>query len=234
MLRFALYAGLCSLLLVGCMSIPTPNFGQRTVSIIDWVDFVKFNGVTYMASHLDVGRALEAADLGPEFAKVQFKLADNVNDPEYQSKDGDAAFLEAGTLVYTVQGYAPEFRLAARRDGQIVLYEADTNPNAKHGGDLLDLRDKVAYIGVNSVEDGKTEVAAIKDPQQVAALVEMVLAATVDQQRPPQENTGSAYFIAFHFKDGTATSRMYSSGSGELTRGIFLPQEFRNAIEAAL
>ncbi|HEX6288275.1 MAG TPA: hypothetical protein VFZ66_03750 [Herpetosiphonaceae bacterium] len=233
MRHIALFAALCTLLLTGCTST-LPTIDQRPVALIDWVDFVQFNGTTYLASHGEAGRALEEADLGPEFARVQFKLAENVNDPGYQSKDGDAAFLERGTSVHTVRGYQPQFRLAAVRDGQIILYEADTNPNAKQGADLLDLRDKVASIGVVSAEDGTTELGVLNDPQQVAALVELVLAAPVDQSQPPQDDAGQNYMIVFHFKDATATSRMYWSGSGEMTRGIRLPEEFQKAIQAAL
>lgn len=231
MRRFALIAGI-ALLLTSCASINQLN--QQPVTMIDWVNFIKFNGITYLAAQDETGRALEQADLGPEVAQVQLKLADNVTDPNYRSKDGDAAFLERGTRIYTVQGYAPQARLAAQHDGRITLYEADTNPNAKLGGDLLDLHDKVAAIGVNSMEDGTTEVARISDPQQITALVEMVLAAPVDQSQPLQAGDGPSYFIVFYFKDGTATKRMYALASGELSRGIVLPAEFRTAIEAAV
>jgi hypothetical protein len=230
MRRFALLAGLAALL-AGCASIN--EVSQRPVAMIDWVDFVKLNGTTYLATHGNAGRALEQADLGPQVAQVQFKLADNVTDPGYQSKDGDAAFLEPGTPLHTVQDYTSQARLAAVRDGQITLYEADTNPSAKHGSDLLDLRDKVTSIGINSVQDGTTQVGAIDDPQQVAALIDLVLAAPVDQSQPPQAGNDPSYFIVFYFKDGTATSRMYGLDPGELWRGIFLPPEFRQAIEAA-
>ena len=54
-----------------------------------------------------------------------------------QAKDGDAAFLDIGTRVYTVKGYLPTFRLAAYLDGVLQLYEADTNPCARTGADLL-------------------------------------------------------------------------------------------------
>jgi hypothetical protein len=231
MRRFALIAGL-ALLLTSCASINDLN--QQPVTMIDWVNFIKFNGTTYLAAQNDAGRVLEQADLGPELAQVQFKVADNVTDPGYKTKDGDAAFLEHGTRIYTVKGYAPQMRLAAQHDGQITLYEADTNPSAKHGGDLLDLRDKVAAIGLNSMEDGTTEVGRIVDPQQIAALVELVLAAPVDQSQPPVAGDGQRYFVVFYFKDGTATKRLYALDSGELSRGIVLPPEFRTAIEAAV
>ena len=57
----------------------------------------------------------------------------------------------------------------------IGIYEADTNPHAKKGADLLDIGGKVEYIGINSPLDGKTELASIKEESLVSSLVEMVL-----------------------------------------------------------
>ena len=57
----------------------------------------------------------------------------------------------------------------------MILYEADTNPYAKKGADLLDISGKVEYIGVNSAIDGTTELASIRDEGQVSQLVDMIL-----------------------------------------------------------
>lgn len=225
-------------LLTGCSSFQdlnaesNPIVNKPTV-MINWVDFIKLNGITYHAVRPGSGRSLDKADLGPEFAKAQFKVSENVHEPGYQTKDGDTAFLDRDTPIYTVQGYAPEFRLAATRDGELVMYEADTNPNAKLGSDLLDLRDKIQSIGIVSTDDGTTELAAITDTQQVSTLVEQILSAPVDQNREPVDDAGQSYFLEFRFKDGTSSSHMYWLGSGELVRGIFLPAEFTQSIQAA-
>jgi hypothetical protein len=42
-----------------------------------------------------------------------------------------AAYLDPGTPLYAVDGYRPSFRLAARREGRLVLYEAAENPSAR-------------------------------------------------------------------------------------------------------
>ena len=203
-----------------------------TNAIIDWVDFIRFHGIRYLATYSQVGRNLQESDLGAVFATVRFKLEGNVHDLHYQSEDGDAAFLDPGTPVYAVQGYSPQFRLAAHRDGQLILYEADTNPRAQKGGDLLDIAGRVQYIGVNSEQDGVTELGAIKDPQQIAHLVEMVMNAPVNQSY--QSPDTSRYFIAFHLIDGTATVRAYWPTSGQLSRGILLPPAFATAVEGAV
>jgi hypothetical protein len=130
-----------------------------------------------------------------------------------------------------VKGYSPTFRLAAQQNNTVTLYEADTNPHARKGADLLDIGGKVQDIGIVSDQDGVTELGAIKDPKRVTALVTMVLEATVDQNR---QGGNRRYFIAFHLVDGTVVTRAYWLDTGELARGILLPKAFGLAIEAAL
>lgn len=204
--------------------IPTPHV------IIDWVDFIKFNGIMYVAnfdSH--AGAQLVAADLGPQFATVKFKTDGNVNDSGYHPKDGDAAFLDPGTPIYAVKGYAPTFLLAAYQANQIVRYEVGQNPRAATGADLLDIGGKVARIGGKSENDGTTELGAITDPRKIQSLVALVLAAPV-KQSALQSQSSQRYFIAFHLRDGLTVVRVYWPESGELGRGIMLPDAFRAAI----
>jgi hypothetical protein len=216
-----------SLVLAACASQPSSNGVQ-----IDWVDFIRFGGITYTTSPVGAGHALNASDLGSVFATVSFKLEGNVQDPGYQSKDGDAAFLNPGTKVYVVKGYNPTFRLAAYQNGTIHLYESDTNPHAKVGADLLDIGGKVLYIGINSDQDGTTELAAVKDSKQISMLVDMILKAPVNQNY--QSKGSKRYFIDFHLLDGTSVIRAYWPDSGELSRGILLPPAFATAIKQAL
>lgn len=221
--------------LVSCTS-PSPRSSSPSTQstpniIIDWANFIRFGGITYIAAPARAGRSLTASDLGPVFATVTFRLQGNVHNPGYHSKDGDAAFLDAGSKVYTVKGYKPTFRLATQVNKDITLYEADTNPHASKGGDLLDIGGKVRSIGIVSAQDGETELGAIKDPKRVAALVTLILQAPVDQSR---QGGDMRYFITFHLVDGTVTTRAYWPDTGELLRGILLPKEFGLAIEAAL
>ena len=200
--------------------------------VIDWMDFVQFGGITYQAVSPRPGRALTANDLGPVLATVHFQLDGHVHAANYRSKDGDAAYLAAGTKVYLVKGYTPAFRLAAYEQGSLTLYEADTNPHAHKGADLLDIGGKVTYIGVNSEQDGVTELGAIKEQAQVSALITVVLQAPVDQSRVGQGEI--RYFIAFHLLDGTVVLRAFWPQSGVMQRGILLPPAFGDAIERAV
>jgi hypothetical protein len=225
MKRFTWLALLLTLLLplVGCMD------ERPLISMIDWVDFIKFNDIMYHRETQSV--SVNESNLSP-YDEIKFKIADNVNNPAYKSKNGDAAYLEKGTQVYSITGYSPYFRLVVKENQKLLIYEADTNPKAKKGSDLLDIGDKVEYIGINSKIDGTTELASIKGQARVNELVQMILDAPVDQD---SHKTGSEqYFLEFHFKDGTTTKRSYWLDTGIITRGIQTPEEFGEIIRSAL
>jgi hypothetical protein len=218
------------LLLGGCATLAAAQ--PRSTTQIDWVNFVRFQGITYLAALPQTGRALEMQDLGPVFAQVQSKLSGNVTDPSYRTKDGDAAFLDAGTKVYTMKGYLPTFRLAASLGQRLQLFEADTNSHARTGADLLDIRGKVQSMTINKDEgDATTVLASLKDAQQVNQLVEMLLSSPVNQQQSAID--GARYFLVFHLVDKTAVVRVYWLDANQLQRGIHLPSAFQEIIKQA-
>ena len=198
---------------------------------LDYADFVRVGGITYNADSRPLsGRGLREGDLGAQVAVVRCKLGDHmVEDPAQRYLDGDAAYLDTGTALYALKGYRPAFRLAARRDGELVLFEAVENPRARTWGDLLDVAGKVRWIGVN---DGSNRpLAALRDRRQVARLVDLLLGSRVGKQVACADDGG---FLAFHLDDGTATTLAYSVHFRRLECRDPLPQAFGAAIRAAL
>ena len=112
----------------------------------DYIDFVQVGGITYHAATRPMsGRPLRDGDLGAQVAAVRCKLAEHmVEDPAQRYLDGDAAYLDKGTALHAVKGYRPTFRLAARRDGELVLYEAAENPRARTGATCSTVRARSA------------------------------------------------------------------------------------------
>ncbi len=134
----------------GAKQVPSGPSGQcpsGVPSTIDRLDFIILSGIQYQSEKARIGRRITEQDVGAPYGRVRCMLADLKFDPSYnEMQDGNAGFLPSGTVVYRVNGYAPYFRLAARRDGQIILYESDFNPTARRGSDLLDLVGKVSTI----------------------------------------------------------------------------------------
>ncbi|NHM31205.1 hypothetical protein [Neobacillus terrae] len=71
-------------------------------AIIDWVDFIKWDGKEYVG--IFNGTLSDKVYLGNKIGQVRFKVADNISDPYYRTKDGDAAFLKKGTEIYSIKG----------------------------------------------------------------------------------------------------------------------------------
>jgi hypothetical protein len=193
---------------------------------IDWVDFIRFNGITYLRTVQPLPYSEEELEY---FDEIHFRVDVNIDAPGYQIKDGDAAYLDEGTRIYSISGYSPDFRLVAKAGTELYLFEADTNPNATKGSDLLDIGGKVEHVGINDPVDGKTELASITEQDLVSSLVEMLLEAPVDQADRTSGN--KQVFIEFHLKDGTKVNRSFWSDTGELHRGILLPDDFWEMIK---
>ncbi|HEX6938319.1 MAG TPA: hypothetical protein VF158_02830 [Longimicrobiales bacterium] len=212
-----------ALLSAACLDTSTPTRPDG----VCWADFMQVDGIIYIGIDLTDGRALRDEDLGEPYDTIAFRLYENVNDPEYEVNDGDAAFLEPGTPIHRVVGYAPEFRLAAKTASGIYLYEADTNPAATLGSDLLDLDGAVDSIGVYSTGMPMYQLGMIEDGATVENLVGMVLDAGVF---PPEPVGGDEYFIAFYLKDGTTTVRPYWPDADRLGASLILPDAFGDAV----
>src|SRR5262247_2379663 len=148
------------------------------------LDFVSFDGIDYIRWPEEVGRALTRDDLGPEFGTVQCSIGEDNRGCPY-GVDAGAAFLPAGTRLYSVRGHPTEFRLAAVWRDRIFLYQAWRNPRAKVGSDLYGLRGKVRAI---DVQRGQPAPGAPRTPVTIAgardvqALVDLLVGSSM--QRP--------------------------------------------------
>ena len=212
-----------ALLVAGCA--PGPSSWSTS-----YVDFVQHGEIQYVAARTELGRGLADADLGPEQFRIGQTLARTGRGPGYLPADGDAAFIPSGDPVFAVRVYVPTFRLAARHDGRLVLYEADSNPAAKRGSDLLDIDGIVMGIALLSPKDGRTVLGRITDPARLRDLVALVLAASVDQGRALGAPSPPPAFVAFELRDGSVSARAYSADAGILSRGILVAGAFRDAI----
>ncbi len=205
---------------------------------IGWVPVVKFSSIQYMRRWNLVGKITRAdhADLtekhlGPELYRIAFRL-DGYAGPFYRSQDGDATYLNPGTQVYAVKGYAPEFRLATFEGGKPTLYEADTNPSAKFGEDLLDIRDKITAIDILNDDDQMMVLATIDEAPTIRRFVDVALEAPVNQRN--RDHDGPRYFLGFRLADGTSVVRAFWLESGELSRGIMTDPTLKLSVFGAI
>jgi hypothetical protein len=202
-------------------------------AIIDYVDFVRNDGIFYSASVSTLGRPITTGDLGAERFRVKNTVSLTVCDPFYRPVDGDAAYVPTGEPVFAVKGYAPAFRVAARHDGRLVLYEADSNPGARRGADLLDIEGKVKSIALVDQKTGRAVVSRLSDRTHVDSLVRIIAGASIDPSYPPTQSSGPVDYLqlAFELEDGTVTVRAYDRIRGVLWRGIQVGTTFGSAVD---
>ena len=205
---------------------------------ISWVPLMQFGGIQYVRKSHSTGeeilpgeRDLAVEDLGPELYRVAFR-GNGYAGPYYRYQDGDATYLNPGTQVYAVKGYSPEFRLGTLEEGKATLYEVDTNPFAKTGGDLLDIQGKVTAIDILKDDHAMTILGTIDDEQAIEKFVGLVLEASVDQSS--RDHNGPRYFLGIRLADGTSVVRPFWLETGELSRGIMTGPETASIVSDTL
>ena len=207
--------------------------GVSTGSSIHWADFVQFDGIFYLRQLVTNGQALTAKDLGAQYATVKFELNGHETNPSYQRRDGDAAYLPAGTPIYSVTGYPPTFLLAGQEPSVgLALFVVQSNPQAQVGADFLAIGGKVKAINVLSPQDAKTVVGSITQTAKVAHTMALILDAPVNQTLTPEGP--NRYFIAFQLTDGLAVTQVYFPQSHYLGPGIIVPAAFDQMIQQAV
>lgn len=156
---------------------------------------------------------------------------------ETRLRDGDATYLEPGTPVYAVEGYKPSFRVAARSDDRWVLYGVVENPDARSAEKLLDVAGRVKRVTVRQEVPEAREVTPVRQPEETAALVDVVLESPVVWV----SRDFTRHDFVFELDDDTEVVRRYEPRSGELYlsqgetyAGVVLPEKYRDDVSEAL
>jgi hypothetical protein len=224
------------LVLAGCQRSDQTSEGTGGASI----DGLQYDGVFYarwtaVTTHPKGVRPLGPADLGRVVGQVRANRAGEPVESAAPFRDLEATFLPVGTPVHAVKGYPTSFRLAARSDGGLALYEPWSSPTARVGADLLGgIQGRVRRIGVYSHHEPLRLLGFIEGRSQVQRLVGLLLRAPVAEQDPA--GTAQEYepsVVSFHLRDGTATSRLFNAETGFLAGGVLVPDEFTAAIRQA-
>ncbi|MEY2431804.1 MAG: hypothetical protein QOC92_1529 [Acidimicrobiaceae bacterium] len=108
----------------GCPPVITPKGGG--FASVDYVDFVQSYGRNYITGLIRVP-PIANSDLGPRVLTVRCSFSELNSRTGHMTpppRDGDAAFLPAGTPVYSIRGWSPSCRLAGREHGELHVFLA--------------------------------------------------------------------------------------------------------------
>lgn len=155
------------IILSGCQAI-----GQNT--IIDWVDFIKWDGKEYDGIYSGV--ITDEKYIGKKLGEVKFKVADNVSDLEYKTKDGDAAFHEKGTEIFTIKGLPNLIAVKSDRNinGYALYYSRDEEKDKWHFQDMPIEKVNRIEIYQGYTPDSTKGIKEVKSPKQVSQFLQIL------------------------------------------------------------
>jgi hypothetical protein len=206
-----------------------PAAGDAMSTHVDHVPFVRLGGLEYVRSGPPAG-PVPAGLVGAQVGSVTCTLSDLAFDPDRRPRDGDAGFLPVGTPLHALEGAAPGVRLLAREDGAWHVYDVEDDTAARRGGDLLDLRG-VVRVSLVEADRGEDVVQSVTDPDRVAALVDAVGSAALND-RSAQSNAvrGPQWFVRFDLASGPPVQRAWYPEGRWLFPRIDSPQALHDAL----
>ncbi|MEO4053022.1 hypothetical protein [Solibacillus sp. CAU 1738] len=171
-------------------------------AIIDWVDFIKWDGESYLGIY--TGVLADERYIGEKIGKVKFKVADNISDPSYKTKDGDAAFLEKGTEIFSIKGRPDLLAVKAEEtiNGYQVYFASDSTKFKWHFKDMPVDKVKKIEIYLAYTEEGNKKLADINDNNDIDAFLDILTNSKEDSAfQPNTENGDPRYYNIVLYTD---------------------------------
>ena len=170
---------------------------------IDWIDFIKWDDMEYLTIY--TGVLADDGYVGKQIGTVKFKVADNVTNPSYKTKNGDAAFHEKGTAIYAVEG---ESELIAVKDERSI-----NSYRVYYSTEMIDYKWRSKEIPVDEVK--KVEIYEEYTPERPLRIAEIINTADMtrlldilknskkdDSFQPNMDNGDPIYYEIVLYTDG--------------------------------
>ncbi|WP_019241156.1 MULTISPECIES: hypothetical protein [Bacillus] len=140
---------------------------------IDWIDFIKWDKKEYIAVN-DVVIADESF-IGEEIGEVQFKVANHVQDANYKSKNGDAAFHRKGTKMYSIKEAS---NLIALKDSTLIhgykIYDSSNHKKYNYFFRNIPLNNIHTIEVYNTYSSNNKKVAVWKDRDNIEIFIQLL------------------------------------------------------------
>ncbi|MED3803716.1 hypothetical protein P4562_17475 [Lysinibacillus xylanilyticus] len=229
--KYMIFISVFSLLLSSCSNF-TSLKGCPDAKI-DWVDVLMINDIKYEHHFLEPANENLlpiTIEKGKELGKVTYRMTDNACS-NHKMQNGDAAYLEEGTIISEIKGYPTSLIIVA----DDAVYVANTNKNAKTAGELYPMDKLVKNIYFESTEDGKrihTFSQSSKDTF-LAAFNDLKLE---DAQSLNDEGKleGTRIFLEIELNNGVSFRQLYWSNSNTFHFGAIGNDKIKEVINYEL
>ncbi|MFC5605057.1 hypothetical protein [Sporosarcina koreensis] len=191
---------------------------------IEWVDMLMIGDIKYENDFTEPADA--TIEKGRELGKVNYKMAGSAC-TYHKVQNGDATFLEEGTIIYEIKGY-PTSLIVVAND---VVYVANRNKKAKTAGELYPMDKLVRNIHIQSTEDGRrlhTFSPSSKD-KFLAAFNELKL-EDVQSLIDEGKLDGNRIFLEIELNNGVSFRQLYWSDTNTFHSGAIGNDEIEEVI----
>lgn len=194
------------LMLSSCSNVASPSMCPPN-TVIEWVDMLMIDDIKYehYFSELANENLPIIIEKGRELGKVTYQMADSACS-NHKMQNGDAAFLEEGTIIYEVKGYPTSLMVAANDS----VYVANSNNKAKTAGELYPMENLVKNIYIESTEDGK-RLLTFSQPSKdnfLAAFNELKL-EDIQALNDAGKLDGTRVFLEIELDNGVSFRQIY-------------------------
>lgn len=200
--------------------------------IIEWVDILMINDIQYEHHYPEAANENLpiTIDQGKELGKVTYEMADNACS-NHKMKNGDAAYLTAGTVIYEVKGYPSSLLVSANDE----VYVVSTNDIAKTAGELYPMDKLVNNIYIESTEDGqRIHTFSQSSKEQFLALFSELKLADVETLSQEGKLDGNRLFLGIELNNGVSFRQLYWIDSNTFHNGAIGNDEIQTLIEDEL
>jgi hypothetical protein len=185
----SMFVILVLIIISGCRYAP---FGSQ--SVIDWVDFIKWNGKEY--DGINTAVLADEKYLGEKLGEVKFKVADNVTNPHYKIRNGDAAFHEKGSEIFSIKGQ--QQLIAVKSSREINRYEVYFSRNeTDYKWHFKDLQiEKVNRIELfqSYTPNGNKQILELNDPYKINDFLDILKTSEENPKFQPNTEKGDPLF----------------------------------------
>lgn len=180
------------LFLTGCRSTPFDSH-----SIIDWVDFIKWNGEEYNGIY--TGALADEKYIGEKLGTVNFRVADHVTNPSYKIKDGDAAFHEKGTEIFAIHGHPDLIAVKSDRaiNGYQVYFSRDDGDYRWHFKDMpINKVNRIELYHLYTPK-GDQKIAELNDADDIRQFLQLLTDSKENPNFHPNTEKGDPDYYEF-------------------------------------